>query len=160
MKYLKFSQNILKVLLLTAILYWPLMRYQFNLDDIAAPDLWLIFLFIFVNDYQYNQWQLFLLSLILDNLYSLPNGTNYIAITLATYIYKLISAKITKPNSLFKLIDFSVFAFIVYIFRFIVLVKQSPLSNVWLEVLFGYLFTTLAFPIIDTLKYYFFDNVK
>ncbi|MCZ6896326.1 MAG: hypothetical protein O7C68_01440, partial [Rickettsia endosymbiont of Ixodes ricinus] len=102
--------KLLVALLCFFIILFPLVRLHTNIHDIIYPAMEIIFIYYFMSLYSLNIFSIFFLGLLIDQISSMPIGTNSLVFLSAYMIYKLSSKYFVAKNYLINFIIFCVYS--------------------------------------------------
>lgn len=147
-KFTYFTQECLLLVLFPLLLTLPLMGFRFGINTEIWPAIEVIFVYYLIATYQMPQWLLFFLSLLFDELYSMPLGINILAFYMANYLLSLTAKWIISKEYISNFVIFCGYAFVVMICRYFFLLLLTTISINLPALLLQYLTTIISYPVI------------
>ena len=145
-----FSMYIFLLYILSAELY--LLDLAGTVGEIfPAFDMMIIYYFSSYKTIRY--WILFLIGIILDQIYGLPLGTSSLAYILANLILNYASRWFILQKYLTNILVFCAYSLFIICFRYLVFTISYQYSFEGLSIYFYYLTTILSYPILNFLIY-------
>lgn len=135
------------------LLIFPLVSFRINsvTEIFPAFDIILIYYFTIQNfgqNYQLNSLIVFLAGIFFDQLYSLPLGTNSLALLSAHLILKFFPPFFLLNRYITNFILFCFYCFIILNFRYLLIFNKSLSEPRYLLILFQYLTTIFSYNLI------------
>lgn len=132
----------------------PLKLYKLNLVyifDEIFPAIDIIILYYFSSYFKVRYWLIFIIGIILDQIYTMPLGSNsLIFITVSLALHYLNQWFILK-NEFTNLVIFGVYSFFVIGFREILFLIKSDYAVQGISIYFYYITTFLSYPTLKLL---------
>lgn len=115
------------------------------------PAIELMIIFQFVLSKSAKNWQLFLIGLLLDQLYQIPLGTSSISLIITNIIFSQFREKSSQNNYILDILNFSLFFSLVMIIRLLILSLKSADQLELISISFYYLTSIFSYPLLMSL---------
>lgn len=147
-KFKYFTQECLLLILFPLLLILPLMGFRFGINTEIWPSIEVIFVYYLITAYKMPQWLLFSLSLLFDELYSMPLGINILSFYMTNYLLALTAKWAISKEYISNFVIFCGYAFLVMVCRYFLLLLLTTISINLPALFLQYLTTIIAYPVI------------
>lgn len=140
--------KLLFALLCFFIILFPEFAYKIGIKSRIFPAIEIIFIYYFMTLYSLNMLGIFLIGLLLDQINSMPIGTNSLVFLSAYIILKLSSKFFAVKNYLINFIVFCVYCLFILNFKYFLVTMKKLKIDGYLTILFQYLTTIFSYNLI------------
>lgn len=156
--------KLLFALLCFFIILFPEFAYKIGVKNRIFPAIEIIFIYYFMTLYSLNMVVIFFIGLLLDQVNSMPIGTNSLAFLSAYIILKLSSKFFAIKNYLMNFIVFCVYCLFILNFKYLFVTMKKLEIDGYLTLFFQYLTTIFSYNlvrlILDSPLSYFKKHAK
>lgn len=146
-----FLTKVLIALYLTLLFLLPLQWHKINSYGEIFPALDIIIIYYIMTYYHPKNWHLFIYGLLVDKLYNFPLGSSALILILSYQVLKLLTHWFMLRDYFTNLVIFYSYSFLIILSRYILITIKSPHSLEGTVILFYFLTTIFAYPIMRIL---------
>lgn len=147
----KLPQIVLRLSFITClllILLFPLVSFRIGIISEIFPAFEVIFVYYFSTNRHMRVWQIFIIGIFFDQLYSMPTGTNSLVFLLANLLLKFGSRWFLFKDYFINFIVFCGYCLFVFYSRYLILSSKTLYLNNLVPIFFQYLTTIFSYPIV------------
>ena len=134
----------------------PLKLYKLNLVDVfdqIFPAIDIAILYYFSSYSKIRYWLLFLIGMILDQIYQMPTGSNSLVIITANLVLNYANRWFILKDEVTNILGFCIYSFFVISFRELIFLAKNDYNFQELSIYFYYITTILSYPILKFLMH-------
>jgi hypothetical protein len=136
------------VFYLALLFFLPLQWHKISSYGEIFPALDIIIIYYIMTYYYPKNWHLFIYGIFVDKLYNFPLGSSALILILSYQALKLLSHWFVLRDYFTNLVIFYAYSFLIILSRYILITIKSPYSLEGIVVLFYFLTTISAYPLI------------
>ena len=132
----------------------PLKLYKLNLINIfdeIFPAIDIVIIYYFSSYTTIRYWLLFMVGIIIDQIYQIPLGSSSFAFITANVALAYASRWFILKDYITNILVFCIYSFFVISFRYLIFLTKNDYSFEGLSIYFYYLTTILSYPILKFL---------
>lgn len=132
---------------LLLILLFPLVSFRIGIITEIFPACEVIFIYYFSTNRHMAAWQIFIIGIFFDQLYSLPTGANSLVFLLANLLLKFGSRWLLLKDYFINFIFFCGYYLFVFYCRYLIFASKDLYLDNLVPIFFQYLTTIFSYPI-------------
>ncbi len=129
-------------------LLFPLISFRIGLISPIFPALEIIFVYYFSTNQHLRIWQIFLIGIFFDQLYSMPIGTNSLVFLLANLLLKFVNRRFLLKAYFINFIIFCGYCLFIFYSRYLILSSKTLYLDSFMPLFFQYLTTVFSYPLV------------
>lgn len=139
------------VFYLAILFLLPLEWHKISSYGEIFPALDIIIIYYIMTYYHPKNWHLFIYGIVVDKLYNFPLGSSALILILSYQALRLLTNWFMLRDYFTNLVIFYAYAFLMILSRYIIITIKSPHSLEGMVILFYFLTTISAYPIMRIL---------